>query len=55
MLEFIGFTDIRLIVVEPTLADKESAERSIAAAEDSARALAKVLRAGIMAGQRRKP
>ncbi len=43
LLKFIGFTDIRPIVVEPTLADKESAERSIAAARDSARALARAL------------
>ncbi len=33
LLKFIGFTDIRPIVVEPTLADKGSVEKTIAGAK----------------------
>ena len=42
LLKFIGFTDIRPIVIEPTLADKDSVGKMVAGAKEAARALAKV-------------
>lgn len=43
LLKFIGFTDIRPVVVDPTLADKGSVDKTIAGAKDAARAIAKAL------------
>jgi FMN-dependent NADH-azoreductase len=40
ILGFIGFTDIRSIVVEPTLADPATVEKTKAAAIDQARSMA---------------
>ena len=40
ILRFIGFTDIRTLIVEPTLAGKETADKALAAAKVQAVALA---------------
>jgi FMN-dependent NADH-azoreductase len=41
LLRFIGFTDIRGIVIEPTLGDPAAAEKSRAAATDLAKTIAR--------------
>jgi len=43
ILGFMGFKDIRRIVVEPTMADPKALEKTIAAAKEEARALARAL------------
>ena len=43
ILRFIGFTDIRTVIVEPTLAGEEAAAKALAAAKTQATALAKTL------------
>jgi FMN-dependent NADH-azoreductase len=43
MLNFIGFTDVRGIVIEPTLGDPAAGEKSRSAAIDLARTIAKKL------------
>jgi len=43
ILRFIGFTDIRPIVIEPTMAEKGAVEKTIALAKEKARALGRTL------------
>jgi FMN-dependent NADH-azoreductase len=43
ILRFIGFTDIRSLIVEPTLAGEEAARKALAAAKAQAAELAKAL------------
>jgi FMN-dependent NADH-azoreductase len=43
ILRFIGFTDIRTVIVEPTLAGEEAAAKALAAAGTQAAELAKAM------------
>ena len=43
VLGFIGFQDIKTVLIEPTLTDPETKERTLSAAKEQAIAIAKQL------------